>query len=638
VIPPARSVGVLVLAGILVGCVTEEVHREPGEGGLQRWVVQGDGGPKIFDAQGNAVAVQPGAPVPEPPFGAPLAPATGAGAAASRPTGGVPPATRTAPGVAMPVPLRPLRAADAGTPAAAARGPAAATPSGAPQPSATPSQDVSAAPDDAREPPAGAFGEPPPERRFGFATPFGVFEDEPVDRPERLGSGGGLLGLLPSTDVTEDDSLLGLISPATERDAVSSSDLLELIEPATPSDVEPDVLGGPPSPFHRLGRNVVRGVDGTWSKLYVLRQGRSAAVIGLLQGHVPGFPAEPGVAVPADAPVTEQVSYVLHPNFYADETETIGVRQQIKGANIADMLVVTAPPETLVFIDELLSKVLADVAQVELAVRVVEVNLDDTIDWDSQLRLLRLEDGALPFDPETNPIDGKFGSGIPITDASGDPTGVGGIFNSLASLPTTGVQGFVASLLAKYGDVRIESIISLLQTIGAAKLISSPTVTVLNGHHATLSTGDQVPVFVATGVNENPTISTEFKDTGVQIDIVPFIVGEDVVRIDLAIDVSSVTSTVDFVVSGVAVNNPVISQRDAGSTVLVTSGQTFSIGGLIASEDIETITKVPFLGDLPLLGWFFKSRQSIRTNTEIVFFITPRIIYPSESLLDPLAF
>ena len=62
----------------------------------------------------------------------------------------------------------------------------------------------------------------------------------------------------------------------------------------------------------------------------------------------------------------------------------------------------------------------------------------------------------------------------------------------------------------------------------------------------------------------------------------------------------------------------------------------FSLGGLRQSRDIETVTKVPLLGDIPVIGWLFKSRSSRKANTEIVFFITPRIKIPSETLLEPL--
>ena len=68
----------------------------------------------------------------------------------------------------------------------------------------------------------------------------------------------------------------------------------------------------------------------------------------------------------------------------------------------------------------------------------------------------------------------------------------------------------------------------------------------------------------------------------------------------------------------------------------VHSGQVFAVGGLRSRESIEQITKVPLLGDIPLLGWLFKSLSSRIRNTEILFFITPTIHIPSESLVAPL--
>jgi len=146
-----------------------------------------------------------------------------------------------------------------------------------------------------------------------------------------------------------------------------------------------------------------------------------------------------------------------------------------------------------------------------------------------------------------------------------------------------------------------------------------------------------VPVFEATGVGTNAQITTKYEETGVKVEIIPFIVGEDVIRIDLSVAVSAVTAEVPFNLAGVEVSTPVISTRNTGTTVHVHSGQVLAVGGLRARDSIEQITKVPILGDIPILGWLFKSRSSRLRNSEIVFFITPTIRIPSETLVAPPA-
>ncbi|MGQ0554027.1 MAG: type II secretion system protein GspD [Planctomycetota bacterium] len=427
--------------------------------------------------------------------------------------------------------------------------------------------------------------------------------------------------------------------PAPSVPAPSAQDLLSLITPATARDLEPDFLDDqPPSPFHRLGRDVIRGIDGSWSKLYTLKKERSDGVIKMLQATVAGFPTEPNTPSPADGAPTEIIRWVLHPNFYSDSVFTsvdrgLGVLQPLPNLSIADLFVVTAPPETLLFIDQLLGRLLADLPQIEIEVRVVEINLDDLIEWDSKIGFSQLTDNSLPFNSTTNPPAGSFGSGFPILDG-GVATGFGGAFGSFK--PSPDIAGFLLSLQGVHKDLDVKAVLSLLQTIGASELISSPTVTVLNGHRALINTGSRVPVFQATGVGNNLQITTKFEETGVRVEIIPFIVGEDVLRIDLSVDVSAVTAEIPLVLAGTQVLTPVISARQAGTTVHVHSGQVLAVGGLRARESIESITKVPFLGDIPILGWLFKSRASRMRNSEIVFFITPRIRIPSETLLAPL--
>jgi type II secretory pathway component GspD/PulD (secretin) len=456
----------------------------------------------------------------------------------------------------------------------------------------------------------------------------------------------------PSWELTTDKPVVTTVGAPPEIDAASQAtqdsaaqDLLHLLHPATDEALQPDYLSEePPSPFHRLGRNVIRGIDGSWSKMYSIKTERTPGVLLVLQSNVPGFPREPGVPAPAEGRPTEIIKYVLQPNFYKDSTfpmstgaeMKLGVLAPLPNLNVADLLVITAPPEVLLFVDQLMDKLLGDLPQVELQVRVVEVNLDDLLDWDAKVAAAKLENPNLPFDSVSNPVDGHFGAGFPILDGggAGTPTGFGSAFSSF--VPPTTITGFLVSMQGVHNGLVVDTLLSFLQTIGASELIISPTITVLNGHRAVINTGSKVPVFSATGLGTNAQVTTTFQDTGVKVEMIPFIVSDDIIRIDVSVDVSAVTSEVPFVLSGVEVTTPVISTRDTGTTVHVHSGQVFAVGGLRSRENIESITKVPLLGDIPILGWLFKSRSSRVRNTEILFFITPTIRIPSETLVAPL--
>lgn len=448
----------------------------------------------------------------------------------------------------------------------------------------------------------------------------------------------------PSTwDLFTEDPLVATAGePASPGAPQDDDDLLRLLtRPASPADLDPDFLSDqPPSPFHRLGPNVIRGIDGSWTKMYTVRTGRGPQVVKLLQSYVPGFPAVPDTPHDASLPPSQVIRWSLLESFVRDDFSVVqgaggdfGEKRALARPEIADVLHVTAPPETLLFITELLHRVLADLPQIELQVRVVEVNLDDTLEWDAKTIVSQLADATQPFDPVTNPVSDKFGSGVPILE-NGQPTGAGAAFDGFGS-DVVDLAGFVMSLQGIHDDIRVDTAISLLQTIGAAELISSPTVTVVNGHRARLVTGDKLPIFEASGNVNNPNVTTKFVDTGVEIEIVPFLVGDDLIRIDTSIEVSTQTGSVPFVISGVTVSSPIISQRNAGTTVHVHHDQVFALGGLRQQTQIETISKVPLLGDIPIIGWLFKSRRSQVRKTEILFFITPKVLVPSETLIDP---
>src|SRR5262249_22654846 len=149
------------------------------------------------------------------------------------------------------------------------------------------------------------------------------------------------------------------------------------------------------------------------------------------------------------------------------------------------------------------------------------------------------------FDPVTNPIDGHFGAGFPIQDNNGKPSGFGAAFGSFT--PPSNISGFLVSMQGMVSGYQVDALLSFLQTIGASELISTPTLTVLNGHRAMINTGSKVPVFSATGVGTNSQVTTSYQDTGVRVEMIPFIVADDVVRIDVSVSVSAVTSEVPFV-------------------------------------------------------------------------------------------
>lgn len=167
------------------------------------------------------------------------------------------------------------------------------------------------------------------------------------------------------------------------------------------------------------------------------------------------------------------------------------------------------------------------------------------------------------------------------------------------------------------------------ETLSNGKVLARPNVTVFDGRKATILMGDKVPVFTSssdsTDSDSSTTMTVEYKDVGVKLEVLPRINEMDKQTITLVIK-PSVSTISQWVESG---NNkaPQISERSAETTVRVKNGETILIGGLLKNEEIKSIKQIPFLSQIPILGELFKLRSTEKKDTEVVIAITPKIVY-----------
>lgn len=167
------------------------------------------------------------------------------------------------------------------------------------------------------------------------------------------------------------------------------------------------------------------------------------------------------------------------------------------------------------------------------------------------------------------------------------------------------------------------------ETLSNGKVLARPNVTVFDGRKATILMGDKVPVFTSssdsTDSDSAATMTVEYKEVGVKLEVLPRINEMDKQTITLVIK-PSVSTISQWVESG---NNkaPQISERSAETTVRVKNGETILIGGLLKNEEIKSIKQIPFLSKIPILGELFKSRSTEKKDTEVVIAITPKIVY-----------
>ncbi|MBU2540445.1 MAG: hypothetical protein KJ593_00935 [Candidatus Omnitrophica bacterium] len=178
-----------------------------------------------------------------------------------------------------------------------------------------------------------------------------------------------------------------------------------------------------------------------------------------------------------------------------------------------------------------------------------------------------------------------------------------------------------------------KSVVDMLRTIGDTRVLSSPRVTALNNEEAKILIGTKEAYITQTTSQSGTgaTITAEsvnFVDVGVQLYVTPTINQEGFVTMKIKPVVSSAVRT--EITSGDTISEiPIVSTSEAETSVMVKDGSTIIIAGLIKDEIIQTINKIPVLGDIPILGHLFKNTSDEVRKKELVIFLTPHILSPS---------
>ena len=182
--------------------------------------------------------------------------------------------------------------------------------------------------------------------------------------------------------------------------------------------------------------------------------------------------------------------------------------------------------------------------------------------------------------------------------------------------------------LASFGQLgtftEINGALDALIKNGFAKVLSQPNVLTLSGEKANILVGGEIPVPVSVTGDR---ISIEWKEYGIKLAIAPEVGEENMITSKVTAEVSSIDFNSPYRVElGSRMVVPPLKSRKAETMIALLSGQTMAIGGLISSDETKSISKVPLLGDLPILGNLFKSTSFSSGKTEVVILITPTIV------------
>ena len=218
-----------------------------------------------------------------------------------------------------------------------------------------------------------------------------------------------------------------------------------------------------------------------------------------------------------------------------------------------------------------------------------------------------------------------FPSSIGITGGNEDQqtvrNGVATPSDFAVNLPAatgSGEGGAVGMSLGSVGgNFNINLRLSALEDTGTVRIISAPKITVLNNKEASISQGVSIPISVVSAAGTQ----TQFVQADLSLKVTPYVSQRDCA---IAMNLQVTKNEPDFVNVG-ARGDPTILRKEAKTSMLVQDGETSVLGGIYTRNSGLAFKKVPFFGDLPVLGWFFKNRRENDDRTEILVFITPKI-------------
>ncbi|MGH9615287.1 MAG: type II and III secretion system protein family protein [Acidobacteriaceae bacterium] len=221
-------------------------------------------------------------------------------------------------------------------------------------------------------------------------------------------------------------------------------------------------------------------------------------------------------------------------------------------------------------------------------------------------------------------------------------TGAGNLLGTITTgqyqAPTVGLSGSGSASVATVTsplnlflfspNINLGATLQALETKGIVEVLAQPNLLTANGKEASFLAGGEYPYPVVQGVTGGGVgaVTIQFQEFGVRLNFIPTVTPRNTIRLQVAPEVSSLDYANGITISGFTV--PGIDTRKVNTEVELRDGQSFAIGGLLDNRDTETFDKIPFLGDIPILGRLFQSMQRTRTNTELIVIVTPEIVAP----------
>ncbi|MCG2711540.1 MAG: type IV pilus secretin PilQ [Candidatus Omnitrophica bacterium] len=295
-------------------------------------------------------------------------------------------------------------------------------------------------------------------------------------------------------------------------------------------------------------------------------------------------------------------------------------RGKIKFDSRANLVIVTDIPTNIYKISKVIERLDSMTPQVTIEARIMETTFSNIKDlglkWNASYNA-KMSSRPTSFPWPANNVGAKYGNYMPKGDAADS-------FPSITnpSFPLSTAADYTLGIL---DGSSFSLLLEAIETNGKTKILSNPSITTLDNEMAEIHVGTDWPIANYSYSEEQGRFvisGWEYKSYGILLRVTPTINKNGYVTLKLHPEISDKQEEIEF--EGARV--PVLSTQTADATVMIKDGETLVIGGLIKDKTIETKTKIPFLGDIPILGVLFQHKANEIVRNNLLIFITPHIV------------
>jgi pilus assembly protein CpaC len=327
-----------------------------------------------------------------------------------------------------------------------------------------------------------------------------------------------------------------------------------------------------------------------------------------------------------------QLAYPNEPIQVQAEADKLIVSGAVSSQEVIDNVLKMTPAFSKNTVNSLVLAEPPHERQILLEVKFAEVDRTKV----DQFGINILNTGALntPGSISTQQFGPPSGGGI----SSGGAGAGGGVGQTGRTSVSSSIPGVVAGTQSSFTltdtlniflfrpDLNLAATIRALQQRNVLQILAEPNLLALNGKAARFIAGGEFPFPVVQGGTNFTAVTIQFRPFGVRLDFTGLVTKENAIRLQVAPEVSTLDFTNALTVSGFLV--PAISTRRAETEIELQDGQTFGIAGLIDQRTQTQMSKIPGIGDIPIIGHLFRSRNVNRSRTELMVLVTPRIVDP----------